>query len=46
MTTFNDIYYSFSPTGSGKRWIAAKIGLLPWQATILTKQKSLQDQYV
>ncbi len=35
-----------APTGSGKSWIAGKISLMLGQGTILTKQKSLQDQYI
>lgn len=35
-----------APTGIGKSWIASKIALMLGQATILTKQKSLQDQYI
>ena len=44
----NNIKYILleAPTGIGKSWIASKIALMLGQATILTKQKSLQDQYI
>jgi Rad3-related DNA helicase len=35
-----------APTGSGKSWIAGTLSLQLGQGTILTKQKSLQDQYI
>ena len=35
-----------APTGSGKSWIACALSLQLGQGTILTKQKSLQDQYI
>ena len=35
-----------APTGSGKSWIAGTLALQLGQGTILTKQKSLQDQYI
>lgn len=34
-----------APTGIGKSWIAATIGLWLKNATIITQQKSLQNQY-
>jgi Rad3-related DNA helicase len=35
-----------APTGSGKSWIAGTLALQLGQGTILTKQKSLQDEYI